>query len=475
MDDAIKNVICGILIIDKRFSILDISDEFENITEYKLSELKEKSIEIINDTFLEKIYLQIKNKSHNVINDELTIRTKSKIEKSIKRRVSFIISNNDVEKIVISIVDIGDSKKYELEIFNFQKMETLSAITKSIALEYNNLLAAIIGFSSFLKSMINPTNEIYNYLNIIENNANKASTLTNQLMSFAGNNYFRQAQIELNKLIKSNVDIFQKSLTSNISIKENLYQGAILLYWDENQIHQIIINTILNSKEAIEDAKIEEGIIEISTNIVDGNIVYEISDNGIGISDDNIDKIFEPYYTTKEIGKHTGLGLSVTQGIIKNMNGAISCKQNEKKTVFTITIPYKEPNMNELFVKDFRGSNQNILIIDDVDEIRNLASVLLKNKGFNPIGAKSGKMALDILHNNKIDLVLLDIVMPEMTGEEFFKVINKLYPEIPVILLTGCMEENIVKSMTEKGLKDAILKPFQTFDFYNKIAKIFNN
>lgn len=475
MDELIKNVICGILIIDKKFSILDISDEFENICGYKLSELKEKGIEIINDTFLEKIYLQIKNKNLSDINDELTIRTKSKQEKTIKRRVSYSATNNDVNKIVISIVDVSDSKKYELEIFNFQKMETLSAITKSIALEYNNLLAAIIGFSSFLKSMINPTNEIYNYLNIIENNANKASTLTNQLMSFAGNNYFRQSQIELNKLIKSNVDIFQKSLTSNISIKENLYQGAILIYWDENQIHQIIINTILNSKEAIEDAKIEEGIIEISTNIVDGAIVYEISDNGIGISKDNVDKIFEPYYTTKEIGKHTGLGLSVTQGIVKNMNGEITCKQKENKTVFTITIPYKAPNMNELFVKDFRGTNQNILIIDDVDEIRNLATVLLKNKGFNPIGAKSGKMALDILHNNKIDLVLLDIVMPEMTGEEFFKVINKLYPEIPVILLTGCMEENIVKSMMEKGLKDAILKPFQTFDFYNKIAKIFNN
>ena len=475
MDETIKNIICGILILDKKFSILDISNEFENITEYKLSELKDKGIEILNNTFLEKIYLQIKNKVFSDINDELTIISKTKQEKTIKRRVSYIISNDDVDKIVISIVDISNSKKYELEIFNFQKLETLSAITKSIALEYNNLLAAIMGFSSFLKSMVNPTNEIYNYLNIIENNANKASTLTNQLMSFAGNNYFRQAQIELNKLIKSNIDIFQKSLTSNITIKENLYQGEILLYWDENQIHQIIINTILNSKEAIEEANIEEGIIEISTNIVDGDIIYEISDNGIGVLNDNADKIFEPYYTTKEIGKHTGLGLSVTQGIIKNMNGSISCKQIDGKTVFKITIPYKEPNANEFFVKDFRGSNQNILIIDDVDEIRNLASVLLKNKGFNLIGAKSGKMALDILHNNKIDLVLLDIVMPEMTGEEFFKVINRLYPEIPVILLTGCMEEDIVKPMMEKGLKDAILKPFQTFDFYNKIAKIFND
>ena len=476
MTDLCDYILSGVIVIDKNFKLLELSKEFEIITEYTLPELQEKGIELINDSFLEDIFFKKKNKDYSIIIDEMIIITKNKKEKYIKRKVSFLIKDNEIERIIISIIDIDQYKKYELEIINFQKMETLGEVTKSIAHEYNNLLAAIIGFSSFLKSMINPSNENYSYLKIIENNANKASTLTNQLLSFAGTNYFRQSQININKIIKLNVELFQKTIQSQVFIKLNLYPRDILIHWDENQIHQIIINTILNAKEAVEEAikngEIKEGIIEITTNVENSKIIYRITDNGIGISPEKTEKIFEPYYTTKEIDRHTGLGLSVTQGILRNMNGNISLIDN-KKTTFVIEMPYKEPSITDLFVNDFRGNNEKILIIDDVDEIRNLATVLLKQKGFEPVGASSGKEAINYLKSEKFDLILLDVVMPEMSGSELFQIIKDITPEIPVILLTGCTDEKLVTDIMKNGSKDIILKPFQTFDFYNKIGKVF--
>lgn len=479
MEEILDFINAGIAIIKKNFQIVKISKEFEDITGWSEKDFREKSLEIINDSFLEKIYLNIKKKDFSKIEDEITIITKNKKEKNIKRYVQYILKDNEIENIVITIIDISNYKKIELNALSSQRLETLGVVTKSISLEYNNLLATIVGFASFLKSIINPGTEIYNYLDIIEKNANKASSLTNQLLSFAGTDYFRESQININKIIKNNVELFQKTLPISLSFNLNLTPEDVIIYWDENQIHQIIINLILNAKESIEEKNIQNGKINITSKIESNYFKLYIEDNGKGIKDDQLEKIFEPYYTTKDIKKHSGLGLSVTQGIIKNMNGTIEVKKEKRDddewTIFIVSIPYKSKEIVEHITPHIDGKNQKILVIDDVPEIRNLSNVLLRQKNFNPVLAQSAKDAIEILNKDKdIKLILLDVVMPEMSGELLFKEIKKISPDIPIILLTGCTEERILTGLLKNESVEIILKPFNSFDFFTKISKVWN-
>ncbi|HOV13753.1 MAG TPA: response regulator [Spirochaetota bacterium] len=467
MDCNYDSLICGIIIMDSSYNVLIYNDRSSQITEYSIHEIKESSLEILNSHFYDKLHNNIIEKNYGPIEDDLYIVTKNKKEKFVKRNIEFIIKNEHLEKIVISFIDITKYKEIEQDYFFYQKNLSLSEVTKTISLEYNNLLAAILGFSSFLKNMVNPSDDMYKYLEIIETSANQASGLTNQLMSFAGNSYFKQSYVNFNKLVHQNVELFKKTVGSNIKIDYNNSIEDLYIYWDESQLNQIVINTILNAKEAIEQKKIQ-GLIEIEVYHDNNYLKYIIKDNGIGIAPEQKDEIFKPYFTTKDVSKHRGLGLSVTEGIVKNMGGSIDCHLNNK-TTFTITLPYQIVDINKITMLDLYGNGEKILVIDDVDSMRNLATILLKQKNYVPFVCSNGKDGLEILKKENIDLVLLDVIMPDMGGEEVFYEIKKINPTIPIILLTGYTEEKLVQKLVKTDGAGIIVKPFETYDFFNKI------
>ncbi len=460
-------IICSVVVLDHNYNVLIYNDRAFQETEYTKEDITEHSFEILNPHFYEKIYNSIVSKNYDPIEDEIHIVTKTKKEKFIKRYIKFILENCILTKIVVSFIDITKFKEIEMDYFSYQKNLSLSEITKTISLEYNNLLAAILGFSSFLKNMVNPSDEIYKYLGIIESSATQASGLTNQLMSFAGNSYFKQDYINFNRLIFKNIEIFKKTLDSNIKINFETSIEDLYIYWDESQLNQIVINTILNAKEAIESKK-RDGTIEISVFRDNNYLKYIVKDDGIGVNPTNRDKVFKPYFTTKEIAKHRGLGLSVTDGIVKNIGGSIELTSNEK-TILTITLPHQVVDINKINMQDIYGNGEKILIIDDVDSIRNLAVLLLKQQKYIPFEASNGKNGLEILKKEKIDLILLDVVMPDMDGETVFYEIKKINPSIPIILLTGYTDEKLVQNLVKDNGAGIIVKPFETYDFFNKI------
>lgn len=467
MDNSFNNLICAVIVLDINYNVVDYNKKAEELTEYSLSEIKENSLEILNSHFYDKIHNSIMEKIYTKINDELYIVTKNKKERFIKRNIEFIINDHHINKLLISFIDITKYKELEQDYFFYQKNLSLSEVTRAISLEYNNLLAAILGFSSFLKNMVNPSNDMYRYLEIIEASANQASGLTNQLMSFAENSYFKQTYVNFNKLVHQNVELFRKTFNNNIKIEFNNSLEDLYIYWDESQLNQIVINTILNAKEAIEQTN-RPGLIEIFVTQDNNLLKYIIKDNGIGIKPELIDNVFKPYFTTKDVGKHSGLGLSAAEGIVKNLGGNIDCTSNNK-TTFTISLPYQIVDINKITMLDLYGNGENILVIDDVDSMRNLSSVLLKQKNYTPFVASSGKEGLDILKRENIALVLLDVIMPDMGGEEVFFEIRKIKPEMPIILLTGYTEEKLVQKLVKEGGAGIIVKPFETYDFFNKI------
>jgi signal transduction histidine kinase len=465
-------IICGLTVLDTDYNILLFNEKASLITEYTYSEIKEENLDKLSPTFFDEIYKSLENRNYSPIQDTILITTKKNNEKYVQRNIEFLFENDIVQNLIISFIDVTGYKELENNFFNSQKLESLGEVTKSISLEYNNLLAAIYGFSSFLKSMLNPSNEMYNYLDIIEKSAGKASSLTNQLLSFAGSDYSKQSYLNFNKIITQNIDIFQKTINSNIKITSNLCIDDIYINWNENQLNQIVINTILNAKEALEAKGSVGGTIDITSGVENNMIKYVIKDDGIGVNDDLADKIFEPYFTTKEIGKHSGLGLSVTEGIVKNMGGKITLKIEGNFTIFEILFPYHDIDINKLKLTDLFGNNEKVLVIDDVDVMRNLASLLLKQKNYDPAVAASGKEGLEIIKNTKIDLVLLDIIMPDMNGEEVFYEIKKINPNLPIILLTGYSEEKLVKKLEKSGIAGIIVKPFENYDFFHKIHEV---
>jgi two-component system, cell cycle sensor histidine kinase and response regulator CckA len=469
MDLYFDRILCGIIILNDNYNIISINKKAVDILEESFDDAG--SLEL-PDKFLDKISLSVQNEDYSTVED-ICILIINKKEKYLKRHIEFQ-HDEELKSVIISFIDITKYQMIENNYFHFQKIESFGEVLKSITLEYNNHLAAIMGFSSFLKSMINPLNETFNYLDIIEKSASKASNLTNQLMSFAGSGYFKQIYVNFNKIISQNIELFRKTLPPNITINSDLCVEDIFLYWDENQLNQIVINTILNAKESIEknENKKDKGEIFIESTVENNIVKYVIKDNGTGIKKELKDKIFEPYFTTKEIGKHTGLGLSVTQGIVKNIGGNIDFVSDENGTAFTVSLPYSEVDINKIKINDLFGNNEKVLVIDDVDTIRNLASIILMQKKYIAFTAESGKAGMEILEKEKIDLVLLDIIMPDISGEEVYRQIKNKYPDIPIIILTGCMEEKIVTNFIKENQIEVIIKPFEIFDFLNKIHSV---
>lgn len=450
----ISEIIIPMLEVDDNLKVINCNSSFEKQLKLTAFEIKGKGIEVVNSALPEIVF----NNNREII----FFNNDGKDKKFFNVMVD---KKND--RYYIYFYDVSNFKIDEMAFYKSYQINNLQKITELISLEYNNQLAAILGFVSFLKNIVNPSNEILQYLNIIEKSAHRASSLTNQLLSFSGSDYFRQTYINLNRVIQQNVELFKSASSPFIDYELQLYNGDLYISWDENQIHQIIINTILNAREAIENKK-GKGKITIKTQKSDGFIVYIIEDNGIGINQSNISKVFQPFFTTKDINKHSGMGVSIVEGILKNMGGSINITSDQLTRV-EIQFPDNNIVIDDLEVVSNRGNGERVLIIDDKEAMRSLASILLEERNYIPYPASDYLKALKILENNKIDIVLLDIMLEKINGRDLFHKIRELYPDIPIILLTGTGDEVMIKELVYKCGAGLIMKPFKNYEFYNAI------
>lgn len=389
--------------------------------------------------------------------------------------------------------DLTDQKKAEdakerlqTKLQQAQKLEAMGTLAGGIAHDFNNLLMGIQGrVSLMLIDSESPANH-FEHLKGIENYVHSAADLTRQLLGFARGGKYEVKTSDLNELIKEQNRMFGRT-NKGIAIRGKYEKDLWPVDVDQGQIQQVILNLYVNAAHAMPNG----GALNIQTEKISLDETYpkpfevkpgryvkiSITDTGIGMDEDTIGRIFDPFFTTKEMGRGTGLGLASVYGIIKNHGGFITV-YSEKGigTTFNVYLPVSERTIRE----EDKPSGEvvkgkgTVLLVDDEEMIIDVAGQMIQNFGYHVITAASGKEALDVYKKNKdrIDMVILDMIMPEMSGEDAYDNLKEIDPEIKVLLSSGYSIDGRAAKILERGCDGFIQKPFDMKRLSNKIVEV---
>ncbi|QGM99032.1 cell cycle histidine kinase CckA [Methylocystis parvus] len=382
----------------------------------------------------------------------------------------------------IYALDTTEQRKLQEEFAQSQKMNAVGQLAGGIAHDFNNMLTAIIGYSDLLLSSHRPTDPAFRDIRQIKETANRAAGLTRQLLAFSRRQTLRPQVLQLGDTL-SELQILLRRVVGEKN-ELDLRHGRDLWYVkaDTTQFEQVIINLVVNARDAMPESG---GRVQIRTRNVSKDdcasfgeahlvaadyVLVEVEDNGSGIPPEVIEKIFEPFFTTKEVGKGTGLGLSTVFGIVKQSGGFIfASSEVGRGTVFRIFLPRYIPEAKETPQKeseapkaaaDYTGQGV-ILLVEDEDAVRSIGARALKSRGFTVLEATTGLEALEVVEEvgGKVDLIVSDVVMPEMDGPTMFAELRKRGIAAKVIFVSGYAEEAFAKNLPE-GDFGFLPKPF---------------
>ena len=415
--------------------------------------------------------------------------------KGLPRYVTFtgapdIDTEGNVTGVLGTLKDITRLRIMEAQLLQASKMEAVGTLTGGIAHDFNNIIQAIMGYNQIMISGKAATDTEMSYLKNIRELILRSRELVGQLLLFGRKADSLSKVVNINEEIKNMHNLFTKSIPKMIDIQINLQEDIFPLIADSTQIGQIIMNLVINARDAMGD----DGNITISTNnlileektsisgseIPAGNYVQlSVSDTGCGIEKDLIQHIFEPFFTTKEVGKGTGLGLSVVHGIVKSHNGFILCdsKLNEG-TTFTIILPtttsqIMPQKIAEEHLKIPRGKEK-LLVVDDESGILETVKETLSSYGYKVLTAESAEQALEVYSSqkNKIKLVLLDLNMPGRGGKKCLSDLLTINDHAKVIMTSGYSTSQQIEDLIQAGAAGFLSKPYRPEDLLLSIRKI---
>jgi len=387
--------------------------------------------------------------------------------------------------------DVTDRKELERLLLQKDKLESLGLLAGGIAHDFNNLLVGIMGNASLALEAVGGNNPARSMLKDVMLASETAGSLTRQLLAYAGKGRFIVEPVDLSDLVRQIHNLVQTSIPKNVTLRLELTDDLPCVEADVTQMQQLIMNLVINAAEAIGD---QPGtvLITTSTRHVDDEYIasvltpgqispgdyisLQVHDTGSGMGQDTIDKIFDPFFTTKFTGR--GLGLAAVLGIVRGHKGAIKVYSTLKQgTTFNVLFPAtSQPSTRHAETQPShatRGS-QTILVVDDEHIVRRSAKAMLERYGYSVVLAENGKEAVELYKvlADKIDLVLLDMTMPVMSGEEAFRHMKTLRPDIHVILSSGYNEVEAIRRFTGKGLNGFLQKPYSAVTLAEKVRAV---
>lgn len=402
----------------------------------------------------------------------------------------------DKKTIALYLIDASERKNLEMQFAHAQKMQAMGQLAGGVAHDFNNLLTAIIGFCDLLLQRHKIDDDDFLDLMQIKGNANKASGLVGQLLTFSRKQPSRIKTISLHDAFVDLSALLQRSIAPFVKLKTDIKRGLGSVKIDPNQLMQIFLNLAVNAKDAMPKGgtfkitatkeKIKKTRACGTDMITPGDYVkIQVSDTGMGISKENLSRIFEPFFTTKENGgaSGTGLGLSTVYGIIRGVDGYISVDSVKNVgTTFTIYLPRfeekpvsitKNAKIRPTFIPK---ETVTILLVDDEDGVRMVAARALKSKGWSVIECVNAEQAIEVFQKGTpIDLLLTDMVMPGMDGETLIKQAKQVQPKMKVILMSGYSEEFARHGSQKHEAFQFLAKPFELAGLLEKVKEVLEN
>ena len=375
---------------------------------------------------------------------------------------------------VINLRDISEQKELVIQLQQAQKMEAVGTLAGGIAHDFNNLLMGIQGCTSLLSFDIDSNHPNFEYLNRIEDYIKNAANLTKQLLGFARRGKYEIKPTDMNEIINKSSDMFGRT-KKEIVIHKKSQADIWAVEVDPSQIEQVILNLYVNAWQAM--AGTGELYLQTENVILDDNDVkpygvksgryvkISVTDTGAGIDETIQHRIFDPFFTTKEMSRGTGLGLASAYGIIKSHGGFINVYSREGDgTTFNIFLPASEKKIlkETMLQKEIIKGTETVLLVDDEEMIIDVGRDVLEKLGYEVLIAKSGKEAIEIYRMNqkKIDMVILDMVMPEMGGGDTYDKLRDVNPNIKVLLSSGYSIDGQASKILSRGCDGFIQKPF---------------
>ncbi len=405
--------------------------------------------------------------------------------------ISAAINKSETGKLtgmVVNLTDITSKKMLEAQYRQAQKMESIGTLASGIAHDFNNILSIIIGNSEFAMSETDESNPVYECLEQIQQAGVRAEGITGQLLGFSRYSEQKFKPVVLSEVIQNSLKMLRPLIPSNIEIKEQYHAGPDMILADAVQIDQILMNLCINSSHAMEkdggcicinlnNIHIDAVIDKKYSGLPNGNYIQLIfQDSGPGISPEIIERIFDPYFTTKDVGKGSGMGLSVVHGIVKRHQGEIFVTSRENKnTTFEIVFPAIDILSDSQLEhsKPVPHGNASILIVDDEPAVTAVLDKTLAKIGYTITAFIDPEKALNKfkLDPQKYDLIITDMTMPKISGEKLTQEMIRIRPDIPIIITTGqspFMDHDKAKQIGAAGF---IMKPFSTSDLAPLIHK----
>ena len=365
-------------------------------------------------------------------------------------------------------------------------MEAVGTLAGGIAHDFNNLLQAISGYTQILSMGKSRSDSDYNLLKAIDKTVYRAADLVNQLLIFGRKVESKLSPVDLNQEVKQVSKLLERTIPKMISIECHLSEGLDFINAEPVQLEQTIMNLGINARDAmpdggklifeVENVTLDEKYCRVHPGSSLGEyVLLSVSDTGHGMDKDTLERIFEPFYTTKETGKGTGLGLAMVYGIVKSHGGYITCESEPSQgTTFRLYFPVLKTEVEGIVEgpedeKIIPGGGETILLIDDEEYILKIGKNILENFGYTTITAESGERAIEIFGREYIDLVILDVGMPGMGGHKCLRQLLNIDPKAKVIISSGYAANGKVRETLESGAIGFIGKPYRLKDMLNKI------
>ncbi len=382
-----------------------------------------------------------------------------------------------------------ERERIQAQLQQSAKMDAMERLAGGIAHDFNNLLTGIIGSADMLRVHSEPGTDVYNAAETIEEAADRAADLTKQLLGFARRGEHQFVGLYIHETIQEAISLFSRTIDPDVRITMKLDTTASVIMGDPTQIEQVFINLAFNARDAMPDGG--ELTIATQTVILDDEdakklagaipgryVCVSVSDTGCGMTDEVKQHIFEPFFTTKPEGEGTGMGLATVHGIVENHGGFVEVHSElNSGSVFSVHLPLAEAEVVEQFVGDEQrpvSGRGRILLVDDESVVRQVVSAMLRTLGYDVTTAENGKEAVEYFrdHHEQVDLIVLDMIMPEMGGRDCFKAVQQIDPDVKVILASGYGRDARAQAMLDEGVRAFIQKPCRVQEISEVVARV---